>query len=197
MSAINKVTFTMVGHGPILFGRPVFEPKRDDETHEQLDQRAWRMRAHTTDGNVLCIPATAVKQSLVFAGKWLGIKLKGGKTFTARFKSGVVCASPYFLLSRKNKPLTIDDVEEYPLYVPSDGRPGGTSRVVRRFPKLSPEWECTAEFIVTDNVISEDMIERHAKAAGLHDGIGSMRIGNGGPNGMWKVQDVRLETYAI
>ena len=194
--SIQKVTFRMLGRGPVLFGRPIHEPKRDDESHEQLDQRTWQQRAHVSDG-ILSIPSTAVHRSLVFAGSWLSMKLSGNKTFTARLRAGVLATKPYFHLMRKGKPLTIDDVTKEPIYVPSDGKVGGTKRVWRLFPKLVPDWEVEAEFLLTDPLITADVFERHCKASGLHDGVGSMRIGRGGPNGMWQPADLTMAAYEL
>lgn len=194
--SIQKVTFRMVGQGPILFGKPVHEQKKDDESHEDLDRRIWKQRAHTPNG-VLSIPAAAVHKSLTYAGAWLSMKLSGNKTYTQRLKAGVLAARPYFELTRKGRELTIDDVKEEPLYIPHDGKPGGTKRVWRIFPKLYTDWECVAEFLLTDSLITQEVFERHLIAAGIHDGIGSMRIGRGGPNGHWQPRDVQFAAYNL
>lgn len=195
--SISEVKFTMVGHGPIVFGKPVHEQKRDDETHQQLEERTWTEKAHVDHEGRLYVPAVAVHRSLIAAGAWLSQKLSGNKTFTQRFKAGLLCHKPEFTINRNGQPLSIKDIERLDLYVPSDGKQGGTKRVWRSFPRLLPSWSIDVTMLLTDEAISEDVFAKHAKCAGLHDGIGSMRIGKGGPNGLWELANLRMSEYTM
>jgi hypothetical protein len=199
--AVNKATFTMIGIGPILYGRPVHEERIGDETHEQLKERTWKEKAAVDGDNMLCIPAEAVRRSLIFAGSWLSMKLTGNKTFTKRFMSGMMCNKPMFQVIKNGSPIHFNELDKsgyrLDLFVPPDGKKGGKSRVWRAFPRILPSWEVKAEFLVTDDAIDLQALEAHVRSAGLHDGIGSMRIGQGGPNGMWDAKDVSLVPYTF
>lgn len=198
---LSKAKFTMSGLGAILMGRPVHEMKFPDETHEQLQERTWRERALVDGDNELCISATAVHRSLMSAGKWLSMKLAGNKTFTKRFTAGILCHQPMFKIIKNGKPIHFKELDkpEYRLnlFVPADGKTGGTKRVWRSFPRVMPNWTVNVELVITDESINAEVMEAHAKCAGLHDGIGSMRIGEGGPNGMWELKDLVLEDYKL
>lgn len=192
MSIVRNCSFTMIGTGPLLFGRPVFDEKRDDESHAQFDERTWQQKCSTDNDGKLAISSTAVHKCIIAGAKWLSMKLEKNKTFTQRFVAGVFPLDPYFPIANGKPTLTPDDCEKLPLYVPSDGKPGGTKRVWRIFPRLKPGWHCRASFLVTDERITEEVFEKHIRTAGLHDGIGSMRIGKGGPNGMFTVEDFKM-----
>lgn len=198
---IKLAQFKMIGHGPLLYGRPVHEDKEPDETHEQLNERIWQQRALVDGDNMLCISAVAVHRSLMSAGKWLSMKLEGNKTFTKRFTAGVMCHKPMFRVMKDGKPIHSGELskKEYriDLYVPSDGKQGGTKRVWRTYPRVLPTWTVDVELLITDDAISEDVLTAHAKCAGLHDGIGSMRIGTGGPNGLWELDSLQLSNYEL
>lgn len=196
-TGMSLLRYTMRGTAPIIYGRPIHAEKRDDETSQQLEERTWRQKIHK-DGDFLAIPSTAVHRGLMAAGAWLSMKLEGNKTYTKRLVAGILTLKPYFILRDENGDgLTEDSIEELPLYVPSDGKRGGPKRVWRTFPRVNPPWSLEAEFVVTDEALTESVLATHARCAGLHDGIGSMRIGNGGQNGMFLVEDLELEDYLL
>jgi hypothetical protein len=197
--SIFEASFKLVGHSPLLYGKPVHDEKRDDETHEQREDRTWKGRAHVTHDGKLCIPAMSVHRSLCAAARWLSMKVPGGgqKTFSKRFESGILCNVPNFVVERNGKPLTLDDIDECPLFVPSDGKRGSGKRVWRKFPRVMPTWSICGAVLVTDGAITEDVFLRHLKCAGLHDGLGSMRIGTGGPNGMFEVDGFEMSSYSM
>ena len=125
------------------------------------------------------------------------MKLDKQKTYTKRIAAGIICKEPFFQVTKDGDPVTADDLEEYKVYVPSDGKKGGTRRVWRTFPRLMPRWEVSCSMYVTDDVITEDVLVRHLRCAGTHDGLGSMRIGNNGPNGMWTLERIELREYDL
>lgn len=197
--SIAKAEFVLIGHGPLVYGKPVHGERQDDETEDQKDIRTWRQRAHVDSEGFLCVPSAAVKQSLCAAAKWLGDKFANDKkkTYTKRFQSGILCMASTFRVSRGGKDLTIDDVEEYPLFVPSNGQRGYSKRVWRRYPRVMPRWRVDGMLLVTDPMIDEEVFRRNLSCAGLHDGLGSMRIGTGGPNGMFEIGELSLTPYSI
>jgi len=197
MAEMSKVVLRLSGIGPLLFGKPVHEDKRDNETHEQKEERTWQMKAHTDGNGKLVMPAASVHKSFIAGGAWLSLKIPGerNKTYTKRLQSGMMPSAPYCELSNGKKVLTIDDCERLPLFVDSTGKKGGSSRVWKFFPKLKPGWWLEASLIVTDECLTEEIILKHAVAAGLHDGLGSMRVGTGGPNGMYTVEVKEFTPY--
>lgn len=197
--AIVEARFELNGFGPLLFGKQIFEQKRDDETHDAFESRIWREKAAVNDAGHVIVQAEAVHKSLVFAGSWLSLKVPGGgkKTFTKLFLCGLVCHVPELEVLKNGKPITRDDLEELPLSVPSDGKKGGSKRVIRRFPRVMPPWTVNAQLLLLAEPITEDIFIRHARAAGMFDGLGSMRIGTGGPNGMWRPDALSYTDYAM
>ena len=206
MAICKNAEFTMVGTGPLLFGKAVFEEKRDDESHAQFDERTWQQKCTTDNDGRLAISGTAVHRCLVAGGSWLKMKFKGTATFGKRFESGVFPVEPFFPIevngysattgdtegSRVYATCTPEHCEKYPLFVPVGGDKRGTSRVWRIFPRLKPGWRCRASILVTDEQITAKVFEKHIRAAGLHDGMGAMRIGRGGPNGMFTVEEFKM-----
>jgi hypothetical protein len=181
-----------------MFGRPIHDQKRDDETHEQFDERSWKKRCNVDAEGRLVIGADAVHRSLLSAGRWLSMKLVGKKTYTKRFEAGLVALKPTFPISNGKSTLTPDDCEKTPLYVPSDGKKGGSKRVWRIFPVIKPGWQCSPAFIITDeSLLVSGIFEKHIQCAGLHDGMGAMRIGTGGRNGMYTVANIEFEPYEM
>ncbi|MGW8181658.1 MAG: hypothetical protein ACWGQW_23250 [bacterium] len=192
---MRRVTFTCVGTGQLLFGKQIFEGKGDDETHEQMEERTWLNRCNKDEKGHLALPSIAFCRSLVFAAKWLNMKIpgEGKKTYTKRFECGVVPDEAWFPLSNGKKTLKPEDAECLPLSVPSNGQRGGGKRVVRKFPRLSPGWTCKVSLLILDETITEAIFTKHIKTSGVYDGMGSMRVGNGNTNGRFVVEDLKFE----
>ena len=191
---MKKVSISIVGVGPLMFGARITEEKRPDETHAQLEERSWLQRCNVDSDGDLCFKSAAIHRSLISASKWTSKKLSGNKTYTKRFEGGMIAAMPFFKITNgSDKPLRPDSCTKLTLDVPSDGQRGGKKRVQKFFPIINPGWRCCAEYYVTDEALTVGIIEEHAKTAGLHDGLGSMRIGNAGPNGMFVIDSVEIE----
>jgi len=189
---VKNVSFAIIGVGPMMFGSRITETKRSDETHEQLEERTWLRRCTVNQDGNLAIKSTAIHRSLITASKWTSKKLKGSKTYTKRFEAGLICLRPLFEITNGKIELTPKSCYKETLSVPSDGMRGGKKRVIKHFPMLKPGWKIMASFMVTDEALTLEIIEEHAKTAGIHDGLGSQRIGNAGPNGMFVVSDFEM-----
>jgi hypothetical protein len=72
------------------------------------------------------------------------------------------------------------------LFVPSDGKTGGGTRVHKTFPVI-PEWSGRVKFLVTDDVIDYKIFKAVLENAGLNVGVGRFRRRNGGDKGMFVV----------
>jgi hypothetical protein len=186
-------TYEFTGVSDLMFGQHVPEPKKDDETYDQYEQRTWQQKVYLRDGQCALKPF-ALKNALESAAKWLSLKISGerGKTFTARFVSGILVTDPLLLTTNGHK-ATIKDVEPVVIFAPSDGKRGGAKRVFRIFPTIH-QWETIARVMVFDNKITPDVLDRHIDAVSQFIGFGSMRTGKGGINGRFKVKSLGVET---
>lgn len=162
----------------------------DDETPVQFEERCWMERAHWSPRGTMLIPGPAFKLALQSAGAWLAMKIKGegSKTYTARFRQAVM------VLDDLDTGVSRDDVEKETLFIP--GNPGGrskdSSRVIKHFPTLK-EWGGEIKFHVLDNVISEDVFEKHLVTAGRFVGVGMWRAERGGTAGRFDVKSIKWE----
>lgn len=160
--------------------------KKPKELAEDYEKRTWKERCHVTDDGYIFIPPMQFANSLKAAAKMLSIRIpgKGRSTFTKNFESGVMVTSGLKL------PLKLDDVTGEWVHVPSDGRRGGTTRVLKCFPRID-EWEGTVTYYIFDDTITKDVFEDVVKASGQLIGIGRFRPRNWGYYGRFKVEDIK------
>lgn len=181
-----------------MYGKNVDTVKKSGETHTAFADRTWHEKVHLTEDGQCCFNRFAVKNALELSCKWLSKKIEGEgkKTYTQRFASGVVPAGTMLMTDHKGKPLTIDDVDPILLFVPSNGKRGGETRVNRIFPTLH-EWQTRITVNVFDEKISDEVMREHLEAAGKFVGFGSMRIHNNGVNGRFLVKDFNWEPLEV
>ena len=98
--------------------------------------------------------------------------------------AGVLVVEPLVL------PVTEETIESHRVFVPSDGRRGGTTRVWKTFP-LVTRWEGTVEFLVLDELINEEVFTNHLEDAVSFIGLGPFRPRNNGYFGRFAVENVR------
>lgn len=194
---VQQLTFRLDGFCPLLMGAYIAEEKASDETNQQLEERTWKRRCNVDHEGHLVVPSVAVHRSLIFGGKKLRMKIKGeGKAeYTGLIESGIITESPYFQLHNGKKVLTKDDVIKLSLRVDPTGKRGGKTggkQVEKHFPMINPGWWCDVVFIVLNEKLTLEILKTHAEAAGMYDGLGSMRAGNGGPNGRYVCRDFKL-----
>lgn len=127
--------------------------------------RRWRSR--------ICIAECAKFLSAQIPGK-------GKATYTKHFEAGVLVMDGLVLPDKR------DDVKGEWLFVPSDGRPGGGSRVAKCFGVI-PSWKGEVTFHVLDETITEPVFRHHLEEAGRFIGIGRFRPRNRGFYGRFKV----------
>jgi hypothetical protein len=157
-------------------------PKLEKEGNDDHEKRTWRERLNVTkDGNVF-IPNGAFKNCLSEAAKYLGMQIpgKGKNLYTKHFVSGVMVPESLIL------PIKKEDVEGEWRHVPSDGRRGGTKRVLKCFPVI-PEWHGEVMFHILDDTITESVFDYHLSQAGGFIGIGRWRPANNGMYGRFKI----------
>lgn len=170
---------------PYSQGRHYVVEKLPGELHNDYEKRTWRNRCHSDKDGKLFIPPMAFANSIKEAAAHLSISVpgKGKATFTKNFAAGVLVMDPVQL------PVTKDTVEGNWLFVPSDGRRGGGSRVDKCFPIIR-EWEGKVTYYVLDDLITEEVFRRVLECSGQLIGIGTFRPKNWGYFGRFKVESV-------
>lgn len=167
---------------------PLDVPMLDQELYDAYDERVWKHRAHAMPNGHIFIPPSAFKNCLNSAPKYLGMKIPGrrGATYTRHIVSGILVVEPLIL------PVTLDTLEGERLFVPADGKPGGSRRVFRRFPFV-PEWSGVVQFQVIDDILDEFVVRKHLEVAGQSVGIGAFRPENRGWSGRFVVVDSKWD----
>lgn len=165
---------------------PEEHPKQDKENSQDYEKRIWRHRVHQNGEGFVIIPPMAFKNCIAEGAKYLGIKIpgKGKATYTKNFEAGVLVVEPLVL------PLQWQDVQFQKLFLPSDGKRGGGSRVIKYMPIIHT-WEGEVNFNVLDETITEDVFRQVLSESGKFIGIGTFRPRNNGYFGRFEV--VKLE----
>lgn len=181
---MKQVTCQLQSITPYSQSRPHNEPKLNKEIAEDYEARTWKHRLHVDKAsNEIFIPAIAMKNAISEAAKYLNMQIpgKGKSTYTKHFEAGVMPMTDKFLLGIKP-----DDVEGERLFLNSDGRRNGGTRVWKTYP-IIPHWEIEATFAILDDVITEDIFRKVLEGAGQFIGIGRWRPRNNGMNGRFGI----------
>lgn len=158
------------------------------ESHVDYEKRTWRNRMHVNEEGLVYIPAMALKNTVQGAASFLGKKVpgRGAKTFAAFFKAALLVMDPVVL------PFRAEDVPGEEFFVPSDGKAGGSTRVMKTFARIDG-WKGIAKFYVADETITNDIFEEHLKTAGSFVGLGRFRPERGGFYGRFNVDKLLWE----
>lgn len=176
---------TLVSNGPYSQGRNYNEeeiPKLKGELKEDYEKRTWRERCHYDQNGNIYIPPMQFANCLKVAAGYASISIpgKGKSTFTKNFESGVLVREPLML------PVKKDQVEGEWVYIPSDGRRGGTKRVWKCFPIIR-EWKGDVTYYIMDDIITEEIFKQVLTISGNLIGIGRFRPRNWGWYGCFKM----------
>jgi hypothetical protein len=171
-----EATCILESLSPLSMSRHYTTPeKTPKESAADYEKRTWRERLHYDDKGEVFIPPMAPKLCLAAAAAFLSMKIPGKRnaTFTKHFVAGVLVLEGIPLGIKK------DDVAAEWLFVPSDGKRGGSSRVDKCFP-LIPKWSGRVKFYILDATITREAFEQHLKEAGNFIGLGRFRPANNG-----------------
>jgi hypothetical protein len=170
------------------------EPKQGESMDDRY-RRTWRNHMHFNEAGMIFIPPTAFKVCLSEAAKYLSLPIpgKGKATYTKNFEAGVLVAKPVLLGLNK------DNIEYERLYLPSDGRRGGSKRVWKYYPMIQ-SWHGDVEFIIVDETVLQKSRTDETKTvfeivligAGSFIGIGRFRPRNNGYYGRFEVGKIRI-----
>lgn len=185
---MHKAAVKLVSASPYSQSRRITTPRNERETADEHEKRCWRDRIHATKDGQVYIPPMCFKHCLDEAVKRLSISIKGrGKaTYAKVFQAGQLVVDPLLL------GIQAEDVEGEWLFVPADGVPGSGKRVDKCFP-LIPEWSGVVEYLILDDLITQDVFERGIKAAGQIVGVGRFRPQNRGYYGRFDAEVVSWE----
>lgn len=170
---------------PYSQSRHYVVPKLDKEGPADFESRTWRERLHVDADGFVVMPPMAFKNCLSEIAKFLSVKIqgKGKSTYTKHFEAGVMVVEGLTL------PIKKEDVSGEWLFVPSDGRRGGSSRVDKCFP-IIPSWKGAVTFHIIDETITPEVFEQHLREAGNFIGVGRFRPRNNGYYGRFRVTKV-------
>jgi hypothetical protein len=186
--AMRTFVATLKSTSPISFGRYYAQdvPKKDKESAADYEERTWHNRLHVAEDGRVFIPPFAFKNCLDSAARYLGMQIPGKRknTFTKHFASGVLVMDPLVL------PLKGTAVKGEWRYVPADGMPGGSKRVMKCFPVIA-NWEGNIEIQVLDDTVTAEVLEEHLVQAGQFIGVGSFRPQNRGIYGRFKLVSLK------
>ena len=183
-------TARLVSQTPYSQSKPDEAVREQGEGHDDFEERTWRQRLHVDpagdyENGQVFIPPQAVKNCLSEVAKYLSESVpgKGKATYTKHFEAGVLVTDPLPLGIRAG------DVASERLFVPSDGRRGGGSRVWKRFP-LIPEWQADVTIYVFDPILipKPEKIREYLEFAGQFIGLGRFRPRNNGYYGRFTVE---------
>ena len=174
------------GVSPYSQSRSIQSIKNTGENNDAFEQRTWKERLHTDENGIVFIPPMAIKNMLSDCARFLSESVpgKGKSTYTKHFDAGIMVVTP------ANLGVNLKDVQGERLFVPSDGKKGGGSRVWKTFPVLQ-RWECDVEIILLDPVLIDkpDKVKEYLEHSGKFIGLGRFRPRNGGFYGRFEVTE--------
>lgn len=178
-------TFTMTGKSQLGYNAFVNVPKKDKESFDDYEKRTWQDRLHLSPEGTAVVPSMAVIKCLQECAKFLSEKIpgKGQATYTKHFDAGLMAGAEYFDTGIKK-----EDVPGKWVHVPSDGKKGSGSRVLKCFPQIPAGWKISGDIVILDGTITKEVFKRVFEQAGVYIGIGAFRPRNGGTNGRYGVE---------
>lgn len=173
------------GISPMGQSRAIQSKRDTGEGHDDFEERTWRERMHVDNAGIVYIPPMAIKNCLSDCARYLSESVpgKGKSTFTKHFEAGLLCLEPASLGVKAS------DVPATRLFVPSDGKKGGSSRVFKNFPTIAEGWEAEIHITILDPILigKPEKIQEYLVHAGKFIGLGFFRPRNGGFWGRFEV----------
>jgi hypothetical protein len=185
---MKTATIQFNGISPISFSRFHNTPALNKEAKEDYENRTWIEKVHYNENNEAVITPFMIKNMLSDTAKFLGMQIKGkGKsTYTKHFEAGVIVNDQMPIGIKK------DDIKSITLFVPSDGKRGGGTRVPKNFPYIN-NWQGTSTIYIIDETITKDVLQEHLDQGGMFIGMGSLRPRNNGTFGRFKAEIISFE----
>jgi len=198
---MKKALVRIVGQSEYAQSKFHGTEKLPREGADDYEQRTWRERAHyDAEGNVK-IPALAFKKCIAEAAKYLSLQIpgKGKATYTKNFQSGILVVQDV-PVAYNGKPVTMSMLDEPKsgfygkrMFVPADGVAGSGKRVHRIHPVIDVGWTAEFEFLILDDIITQDVFQKHLEIAGMLIGVGAFRVRNGGIMGRFQADIINWQ----
>ncbi len=192
---MKRVDVVLEGLSPISFSRAIQSTKNTGEGADDFEERTWRERMHVNAEGQVFIPPMALKKCLENVARYLSESIpgKGKKTYTQRFMAGILIVDPGVVCGGNGKPIKASEVQGERLFVPSDGRKGGGTRVHRIFPTV-PVWQCSMSIYLLDPLLIDkpQKVQEYLEHAGQFIGLMRFRPANGGFYGRFKVTSFKV-----
>lgn len=195
MSSIRIATVTLESNGPYSQGNFFSTERSAKMKADEHDALYWRERAHTVkkgpNAGRMFIPAQQFKNALLDAAKFLGLKIKGRgqSTYAKHFAAGVMVNDDLVL------PDVVADLTPEIVWCSADGKVGGGTKVLRRFP-IVESWSGTVQFFILDETIDDATFLEHLQHAGNLIGIGRWRPIKNGRYGRFTVKSCEIKPLA-
>jgi hypothetical protein len=192
-----KAVATLKNMSPYSQSRHYEVEKKRGESHRDYEERTWRERCHYGDDGLIFMPPMMFKNCISEAAKYISMQIpgKGKSTYTKHFEAGLL------VMDALNLPIKKDDVPGEWLFVPSDGKRGGSSRVLKCFPVIR-EWRGDVTFYILDETLTQKVdshhgegitaFEHHLREAGNFIGVGRFRPRNNGFYGRFTVEKISM-----
>lgn len=182
----------LVSKSPYSQSRYYKMDKLNKELSAAYEERTWRERCHVNEDGFIIIPPMVFANAIKESAKYLSLPIPGQsrQLFTKHFEAGVLVTDPVVL------PIKKDNVEGEWLFVPSDGKRGGGSRVEKCFPIIR-NWEGVVKFFILDDIITEDVFKQVLDTCGNLIGIGRFRPRNWGYYGRFEAKSIKWKTDAV
>ena len=186
------VKCSIKGMGSLYYGKRFQTEKGDDERDDVFEEKHWMERAHYDSNGGCFIPANAFKFMMMSAAARMKMSIPGDKraTFSKIMESGISVI--------KDCPIGVnaEDLYKHTLFVPSDGRRGGTRRVPKHFP-VAKEWTAEPEFLIIHPFLTEEIFIKHLRYAGIFIGLMTYRPERGHDNGRFTVESWKWRSYEV
>lgn len=193
MTRIARVT--LKSESPISFSKYVSTPKKEKESYNDYEERTWRERCHYDKlTHEIYIPpmmfANALKETAKYLSDELKVEGNARVRYTKNFESGVM------VVEKLPLGIKLEDVQSETNLVPSDGKRGGTTRVLKTFPVVY-NWSGVVDYIILDDKITPDVFEKVLRECGMIMGIGRFRPRKWGYYGRFSVQKIEWRDYEV
>jgi hypothetical protein len=190
---MRTATAVLTGVSSYSQGRKVQTERTQQQDFKKFEEATWRERMHVDGSGNVFIPPMAFKNCLSDAAKFLSMRVpgKGQKTYGGIIDSGIMVVEPATVIGADKKPVKAESVPGEWLFVPSDGKRGGGSRVDKCFPIIREGWSVTVNFILMNDMITDEIFTLHLESAGKFIGLGRFRPKNGGYYGRFLVSELK------
>ena len=169
--------------------------KLQGESADDHYRRTWRNHLHVDASGNVFIPPSTFKNCLSESAKFMSISVpgKGKNLYTKHFEAGVLVVKPIMLGIHR------DQIECENLFLPSDGKRGGTKRVDKYYPFI-PSWEADVEFEIIDETVlqssaadkNKTVFEIVLEGGGQFIGIGRFRPRMNGWYGRYRIESFNV-----